>query len=58
MSGPLADIYMNWFKNEHIYSESNEFRDHLKIWKRSWDDVYILWSGGAEGLVSSGEYTI
>ena len=50
ISGPLADIYMNWFETEHIYSESNEFRDHLKIWKRSRDDVYILWSGGAEAL--------
>ena len=41
ISGPLADIYMDWFENEHTYSESNEFRDHLKIWKSSRDDVYM-----------------
>ena len=50
ISGPLADIYMDWFERTYIYSEHNEFKNHLKIWKRSRDDVYILWSGGQEAL--------
>ena len=50
ISGPLADIYMDWFENEYIYSDSNEFRDNIKIWKRSRDDIYILWNGGEEAL--------
>ena len=48
--GPLADIYMDWFDSEYIYSNSNEFRDNIKIWKRSRDDIYILWNGGEEAL--------
>ena len=44
------DIYMDWFENEYIYSDSNEFRDNIKIWKRSRDDIYILWNGGEEAL--------
>ena len=50
ISGPLADIYMDWFENEYIYSDSNDFRDNIKIWKRSRDDIYILWKGGEEAL--------
>ena len=46
----LADIYMDWFENEYIYSDSNEFRDNIKTWKRSRDDIYILWNGGEEAL--------
>ena len=41
---------MNWFENEYIYSDSNEFRENIKIWKRSRDDIYILWNGGEEAL--------
>ena len=41
---------MDWFERTYIYSEHNEFKNHLKIWKRSRDDVYILWSGGQEAL--------
>ena len=50
ISGPLADIYMDWFERTYIYSEHNEFKNHLKIWGKSRDDVYILWSGGQEEL--------
>ena len=50
ISGPLADIYMDWVENEYIYSNSNEFRDNIKLWKRSRDDIYILWNGREEAL--------
>ena len=46
ISGPIADIYMNWFEEKYIFNDSNPFRQNLKIWKRSRDDVYILWKGG------------
>ena len=44
----------------NIYSNSNEFRDNIKIWKRSQDDIYILWNGGEEAkkTVSFGELII
>ena len=34
ISGPLADIYMIWFEEQHILSENNEFRPFIKSWKR------------------------
>ena len=50
ISGPIADIYMNWFEEQYVFNDSNPFRQNLKIWKRSRDDVYILWKGGSEAL--------
>ena len=50
ISGPIADIYMNWFEEEYVFNANNEFRNSIKLWKRSRDDVYILWSGGSETL--------
>ena len=50
ISGPIADIYMNWFEEQNVFNDSNPFRQNLKIWKRSRDDVYILWKGGSEAL--------
>ena len=50
ISGPIADIYMNWFEEKYICNDSNPFRKNLKAWKRSRDDVYILWKGGSEAL--------
>ena len=46
----IADIYMNWFEEQYIFNDSNPFRNNLKVWKRSRDDVYILWKGGSEAL--------
>ena len=42
ISGPIADIYMNWFEEQYVFNDSNPFRKNLKIWKRSRDDVYPL----------------
>ena len=50
ISGPIADIFMIWFKEEYVFNESNEFLPYLKTWKRYRDDVYILWNGGSESL--------
>ena len=36
--------------SEYIYNEHNEFENDLKVWKRSNDLVYILWSSGQESL--------
>ena len=41
---------MNWFEEEYVFNANNEFRNSIKLWKRSRDDVYILWSGGSETL--------
>ena len=41
---------MNWFEEQYIFNDSNPFRKNLKVWKRSRDDVYILWKGGSEAL--------
>ena len=43
---------MNWFEEEYIFNPNNEFRQYIKLWKRSRDDIYIyiLWSGGSEAL--------
>ena len=41
---------MDGFENEFIYSETNDFKKNIKIWKRSRDDIYILWNGGEHAL--------
>jgi len=50
ISGPIADIFMVWFEEEFIFNPINEFLPYLKSWKRYRDDIYIVWSGGAEAL--------
>jgi len=50
ISGPLADIYMIWFEEQHIFNENNEFRPFIKSWKRFRDDIHVIWSGGNEEL--------
>ena len=41
---------MIWFEEEYIFNEKNVFKPYIKSWKRSWDNIYILWSGGSEAL--------
>ena len=51
ISGPLVDIFMIWFEEEHIFNQKNIFKPYIKSWKRSRDDIYILWSGGSEAYI-------
>ncbi|CAN0115006.1 unnamed protein product, partial [Heterosigma akashiwo] len=40
ISGPIAGIYLNWFKEEFIYSE--RCKNKATLWKRMQDDVFII----------------
>lgn len=41
----LASPYVSHFENENVYSETNPFLDHIRVWKRYIDDVLLIWRG-------------
>ena len=49
ISGPIAGIYLNWFKEEFIYSE--QYKTKPTLWKRMRDDVFIIWDHGEKKLL-------
>ena len=40
----------DFYEEEYIFSEKNIFKPYIKSWKRSWNDICILWSEGSEAL--------
>ena len=44
ISGPLAGIYLNWFEKTYVFNEGNRFKP--VFWKRSRDDIFVIWNQG------------
>jgi hypothetical protein len=41
ISGEIAEIFMNWFEEQYIFSKNKVFKPIL--WKRMRDDVFVIW---------------
>ena len=48
ISGEIAEIYMDWFEKNYVFTEQNDFQ--IIFWKRMRDDVFLIWKKGAADL--------
>ena len=44
ISGEIAEIYMNWYKETCVFCETNDFKPIF--WKRMRDDILLIWKKG------------
>jgi len=50
LSGILAEIYLNHFENNFIFSDNNKTKDKIIFYSRYVDDICLLYSGNARQL--------
>ena len=48
ISGEIAEIYMDWFEKNYVFTEQNDFQ--IIFWKRMRDDVFLIWKKGDANL--------
>ena len=50
ISGPIAGIYLHWFKNTFYLNKTCEFKLHFG--KKMRDDILIIWKQGIQNLTA------
>ena len=48
ISGEIAEIYMDWFEENYVFTKQNDFQ--IIFWKRMRDDVFLIWKKGDADL--------
>ena len=43
-SGEIAEICMDWFEENYVFTENNDFQ--IIFWRRMRDDVFLIWKKG------------
>lgn len=45
LSGLLADLYLNYFENEYLFSCNNKYKDKILSYSRYVDDTFLVFDG-------------
>ncbi|CAJ0965044.1 unnamed protein product [Ranitomeya imitator] len=48
----LANLYLAFFEDKYVYSDTNPFLKHIKLFIRYVDDVLVVWDGTADDFTN------
>lgn len=43
-------LYVVCFENDNVFSSKNPFYNHIKLWKRYVDDIFMIYAGPVDSL--------